>query len=71
MILSAVNPLTILWSILVLFVLALVFGIVLAVLGKNSPCMKTREYAKSETSSRARIAAVADMQAATLLQRLS
>ena len=35
MILSAVNPLTILWSILVLFVLALVFGIVLAVLGKK------------------------------------
>ena len=35
MILSAVNPLTILWSILVLFVLAFVFGIVLAVLGKK------------------------------------
>lgn len=32
---SAVNPMTILWSVVILFVLALVFGVVLAVLGKK------------------------------------
>lgn len=35
-ILSAVNPMTILYSTLALLGLALVFGVLLAVLGKNS-----------------------------------
>lgn len=38
---SAVNPMTILYSTLVLLVLALVFGVTLAVLGKNSPSTRT------------------------------
>lgn len=68
---SAVNPMTILYSTLVLLVLALVFGVTLAVLGKNLPYTRTNASNKCVKSSRAQTAADADTQAATLLQRLS
>lgn len=70
-VLSAVDPMTILWSALVLLALAAVFGILLAVLGKKFAVKENERRKRYARTFRERTAARAGMPAATLSPRRS